>query len=110
MLLREVRGRLFSFVFKDVLSLSELIALVEIEVDMVCVTVFCSESKWDDEVSFCAEATTFEAVAPVDDSKHDFAEFVLIVPGNEETVVETTDFVVVVFDVTGFDNKLNTTI
>lgn len=110
MLIREVRGRLFSFVFKDVLSPSELIALVEIEADMVFVTAFCSESKCDDEVSFSVEAAAFEAVAPVADAKHDFAEFVLIVDGNEETVVDTTDCVVVVFDVTGFDNKLNTKI
>ena len=110
MLVREVRGRLFSFVFKDVLSLSELIDLVEIEVDMGFVTPFCSESKYDDEVWFCVEAAAFEAVAPVADVKHDFAEFVLIVDGNVETVVDTTDCVVVVFDVTGFDNKLNTKI
>ena len=108
MLLREVRGRLFSFVFRDVLSLSEVIALVEIEVDMVFVTAFCSESKWDDEVSFSVETATFEAVAPVADAKHDFAEFVLIVDGIEETVVDRTDCVVIVFDVTGFDNKLKT--
>ena len=65
------------------------------------------ESKYDDEVWFCVEAAAFEAVAPVVDAKHDLAEFVLIVDGNDETVVDTTDCVVVVFDVTGFDNKLN---
>ena len=110
MLLRGVRETLFSFVFKDVLSLSELMALEGIEVDMVFVTAFCSESKCDDEVSLSFEAGAFEAVAPVADAKHDFAEFVLIVDGNVETVVDTTDCVVVVFDVTGFDNKLNTKI
>lgn len=109
-LLWVARERLFSFVFKDVLSHSFLTALMEIGVVTVFFSIFCSETDAEDEGVLKIETVVFEAITPVADDEHDAAEFVVISDGKVEIAADTADCVVVVFNVTGLDNKLKTRI
>ena len=102
LLLTVVRERTLSFVFKDVLSLSGLINLVEI--DGVVVTAFCSETETAEDTIFGDEAVAIEAFESV---THGSVEFLVLSDDNMGAVVDTTDCTVD-FDVTGFDVMLQT--
>ena len=104
MLVRDVRGRLFSFVFKDVLSLSGLINLAEIDGVKVFVTAFCSETETAEDTIFGDEAVAIEAFESV---RHGCVECLVFSDESMGAAVDTTDCTGD-FDVTGFDVKLKT--
>ena len=104
LLLRVVRERALSFVFKDVLSLSGLINLAEIDGVVVFFTAFSSETETAVDTIFGDEAVAIEAFESV---RHGCVEFFVFSDDSMGAVVDTTDCTVD-FDVTGFDVKLKT--
>lgn len=104
LLLTVVRERTLSFVFKDVLSLSGLINLAEIDGVEVFVTAFCSEDETAVDTIFSDKAVAIEAL---ESDIHGCVEFLVFSDDSMGAVVDTTDCTVD-FDVTGFDVKLKT--
>ena len=102
LLLTVVREGTLSFVFKDVLSLSGLINLAEI--DGVEVTAFCSETDTAEDTIFGDEAVAIEAF---ESDRQGCVEFLVFSDDSMGAVVDTTDCTVD-FDVTGLDVKLKT--
>ena len=93
-----------SFVFRDVLSLSFLINLAEIN-GGVFFTTFCSQTTTDEDVTVDDDAVVRGADTSVALVKHVFDGAEVITDDNVSPVVDTDDCKVA-FVVVGFDDKL----